>query len=207
MPQPIATYRTRIALLLDDTTNARYTANQIDQALRTALEEFTLRQPVRRTYSVTADGLRRVVLPADFSALQILGVEEWNADPSIDKAIIYTAGFDDEQWYIEFDEDTVPDSGTILTVKYTDYQTIDGLDSAAGTTIPIAMEEPLMMGAAGYAAQSRAVSRAESINLQPGVLSQLLKVAEHYLTKFKMAIDPPPQQTSKTVEYEEPTGY
>lgn len=205
MPQAISTYRTRIAQLLDDTTNARYTSNQIDEALRMALEEFTLRNPLVRTYTIDADGNRRLALP--FTALQILNVEEWNADPSEDYKLSYSASFDDETWIIEFDEDNTPASGTVLSVKYTTTHTIDGLDSAAGTTIPSHLEESVMFGAAGFAAQTRAASRAESINLQPSVLSQLLNLAEAYLNRFRYGTASPAKHAAKITKYVEPTGY
>ncbi len=42
-------------------------------------------------------------------------------------------------------------AGEVLTVTYAHNHTIDNLDSAAGTTIPIEDEEYLCIGAAGFA--------------------------------------------------------
>ena len=207
MTLTITTARTRVAQLLDDPTNQRYTANQIVQALRTALDELTMYQPITRTYIVDTDGKRRLAIPTDMQATGILSVELWDSDPAADDALEYAADYVDEQWILEFPATHTPAASQMLTVKYTTAHFVDGLDGAAGTTTPFWLENALCMGAAGFAAQERAASRSESVNLQPNVLSQLLKLAETYLTKFRAAAQGKPKPTAAAPEYTEPTGY
>ena len=45
MTLAIAAYRTKVLALLDDPLLARYTANQVDAAIRTALETYSLFKP------------------------------------------------------------------------------------------------------------------------------------------------------------------
>ncbi len=63
----IATFRTAIAKLLDDSTNARYSNDQIDQALRQALQEYSRVRPYLQTYNVNGTGERVLEMPADFA--------------------------------------------------------------------------------------------------------------------------------------------
>ena len=181
MPTTLATYRTRVSELLDDTTNARYTTAQIDTALRTALIDYSTYRPIKRTYQLDTTGDKVIALPADFTAMQITRVQLWNTDPDQMIDLDYFVRLVDEAWTIEV-ENTIYPAGNILTITYTARQQIDSLDSAAGTTIDD--DNLLAIGAAAYAAQSRAVSRAESINMQPGLQKQLIDLSTRYFSQF-----------------------
>ena len=177
----LATYRTRVAELLDDATNARYTTAQIDTALRTALIDYSTMRPIKRTYQLDTTGDRVIALPADFTAMQITRVQLWNTDPDQMIDLDYFVRLVDEAWTIEV-ENTIYPAGKVLTITYTARQQIDSLDSAAGTTIDD--DNLLAIGAAAYAAQSRAVSRSESINMQPALQKQLMDISTRYFQMF-----------------------
>ncbi len=181
MPLTIAQYRDRIALMLDDTSLTRYTANQLDMAVRQALTEFDAHLPVKRTYIIDSTGTRAITLPADFAALNVRSVElDTTTDPI---PLKFRADYTDEGWEITTIDQVIP-LGNTITITYSAQNTIDGLDSAAGTTIPLAHTETIAIGATGFAARSRAVSRAESINLQPSVQKQLSDMANSYIMSF-----------------------
>ncbi len=186
MPTTLATYRTRVSELLDDTTNARYTTAQIDTALRTALIDYSTYRPIKRTYQLDTTGDKVIALPADFTAMQITRVQLWNTDPDDMIDLDYVVCQVDEAWTIEITGtmggSIIYTSGNILTITYTARQQIDSLDSAAGTTIDD--DNLLAIGAAAYAALSRAVSRAESINMQPGLQKQLIDLSTRYFSQF-----------------------
>lgn len=185
MAYAIAAVRTAVLALLDDVSSARFTSAQIDQAARTALIDYDVYQPVTRTYDFETDGNNLMALPADFSTKAILRIEEYNADPDLATDLKFRATFIDEQWFILIENVTYA-AGTTLTIYYTDTNTIDGLDSAAGTTV---LDGDLFcLGAAGYAAQSRAVSRSETINLQASVMTQLLALSQRYLTSYMIGL-------------------
>ena len=181
MTLTLAQYRTRVSELLDDPTNARYTTAQIDTALRTALIDYSVIRPVKRTYQLDTTGAEVIALPADFAAMQITRIQLWNTNPNQMVDLAFFVRLVDEQWTIEI-KDTCYPAGFVLTITYTARHTIDSLDSASGTTVDD--DNLLCLGAAGYAAQSRAVSRAESINMQPAVQKQLLDLSTRYFSQF-----------------------
>jgi hypothetical protein len=181
MAYAIAAVRTAVLALLDDVSSARFTSAQIDQAVRQALLDYTLYRPVVRTYEFETDGYQTMPLPADFEAIRISKVELWDDDPKRIRKIKFHAYKVDEQWLLETVDETF-EALEILTITYSAKHTVDGLDSAAGTTIDD--DNLLCMGAAGYAAQSRATSRAESINMQAEVMIQLLTISSRYMTAF-----------------------
>jgi hypothetical protein len=58
-----------------------------------------------------------------------------------------------------------PQSGDVMRVFYTTMQTLNGLDSETTTSYPDDDETLLALGAAGYAATSRAVDLTEQVTL------------------------------------------
>ena len=181
MTLTLAQYRTRIAELLDDVSATRYTSAQIDDALRLAINDYSNLRPIVRTYQLDTSGLRVMTLPADFSAVQITRVQKYSTDPNLMVDYDFIARLVDEQWTIEVPGMIFP-AGSYLVVTYSAKHTIDGFDSASGTTIDD--DNLLCLGAAGYAVQTRATSRAETINMQPQVQRQLLDLANQFLGQF-----------------------
>lgn len=182
----LASYRTAVLQLLDDTGLLRYTNLQVDQALRWALGQYSRSRPIMRTYSADGAGTYILELPADFTAFNITRIQmDDGTDPPTEVA--FKAFYRDESWYVETTERLLASSDTV-TVTYDAPHTIDDLDSAAGTTIPDAHEWLIQVGAAGYAARMRAVSRAETVNMQPEVRKQLMEMANQFLTEFSCGI-------------------
>ena len=183
----IAVFRTAVLALLDDPTNVRYTSAQVDQGLRQALQEYSLANPRAALYNVDGNGNYRFELPADFQPIQITGVELHDATANPQCPILFYAYNQDSQWIMET-KDTLVKVGQSIDISYGAYHTIDGLDSGAGTTIPAEDEAALEMGAAGFAAIMRAVSRSESVNLQPDVTKALLDLSVAFLEAFHASI-------------------
>ena len=67
--------------------------------------------------------------------------------------------------------------------------TLDGLDGATGTTLPVQHESMLVVGAAAYAVTGRTVSRAENYDLNQSLPQQLLDWALERLNDFRKMID------------------
>lgn len=182
----IAAYRTKILALLNDPSLERYTSAQVDAALTYAIEDYSRYKPLTRTYSIDSTGERRITLPADLSSFSIVQVE-WVKDAFNTDMIPFYAYLQDEQWILETCNLTIP-LGEVLSLTYYCMHTIDGLNSAAGTTVPETDEDLLVMGAAGEAARSRAFSKVESNNLNPGEAEQLIAFALSMLTKFERTL-------------------
>lgn len=187
----IAEFRTAVLALLDDPDLDRYTNDTVDAALAWALGAYSRVRPVMRTFSLEGAGTWRLELPAGFAARYITAITmDDGSDPPTE--VDFRAFYYDESWFIET-LDRLLGSGDTITVTYNAPQTIDGLEDAAGTTLPAEDEWIVQVGAAGHAARMRAVSRAESINMQPEVRRQLQEIAAAYLADFREALRPAPE--------------
>jgi DNA-binding protein len=167
MTATLTTLRDRVELMLADTGNAIWSTDDIDEAIRQALHEYSKTRPLRvdGTITLSADG-REI----DVSSLTgLLGVFElWcpytAADPEYPENRRSFAFWPDTgEVYVT--DDYEPQSGDVMRVFYTKLQTLNGLDSASSTTVPLDDETLVAIGAAGYAATSRAVDFAEQVTL------------------------------------------
>ena len=185
----IAAHRTKVLAILDDASNTKFSNNQVDQAIRDALRDYSNAFPIERTYSFDCDGEDRIVLPADFVAMQVMRVELIPSGDSQDdltksNEIPFFANYSDEQWVIETPGRTIPIGRTIV-IYYSGPHFIDGLDSAAGTTIPDTDDEIFALGAAGYALLSRGVNRSEANVIEGSTVKDLQSLAQKYLHDFR----------------------
>jgi hypothetical protein len=146
----IASYRTQVLQLLSDPTLAIFSNDMVDQALRWSLSEYSLRRPLIRTYNFTVDASTGLhVLPADFVSREITRVQLYNDDPDSITDLVHYAFRRDESWYIQTKKEVA--AGDVLIISYSAVHQIDGLDAAAGTTVPDADENLICLGAAGQA--------------------------------------------------------
>jgi hypothetical protein len=179
----IATYRTAILALLTDAGLATFSNNDVDAALKWALAEYSLKRPLIRTYQFDVISTTSMhVMPADFITRHITKVELYDADPDNIIELPHYAFIRDEQWLISTRQ--AVEAGETLQVSYSAVHTIDGLDSAAGTTVPDSDEPLLQQGGAGHACLMRARNRIETINMNPDVLKQYREVAADFLSNF-----------------------
>jgi len=207
----LTSYQTAIAAKLDDTSNTRFTTAQIDEALRSALLEYSRLVPVERTYILATTGEARMSLPVDFVAAAITKAE-YEPDSTtytFESSVPFRAAFEDEGWWVEVydaDGDLIP-IDQVISLTYAMLHQVDGLDSAAGTTIYPRHEQYLVMGAAGYALLSRSTSRIEAINLNPQVAAEMRQQAGAYLMEFRNGIAREAKFVRNDPVYQEPKGY
>ena len=193
MSGTLTTWRTAVLALLDDASAARYTTAQVDAAIRQALHQYDANRPLVATYSMDGQDTYQIIVPADFPGEHITEVELDNDDDP-PTALTFYAFRKDEQWFIDTIGYLVSSDEDIF-ITFSNRHTLDGLDGGAGTSIPAADEYAVQIGAAGFALQSRASSRAESINLLPEVSQQLLTLAALYLAQFNRLAGPRPVPT------------
>ncbi len=91
----------------------------------------------------------------------------------------------DTRTYVLYNENTETRSGRTIVIYYSGPHFIDGLDSAAGTTIPDTGDEALTLGAAGYALLSHGVNRSEANVIESRTLDDLQALAQKYLAYFR----------------------
>jgi hypothetical protein len=164
MTLAIADYRTRVRLELRDIGAIAWDDNQIDNALRNVLSEYAQARPVEAVGLVTLAAAGR-----EFSISTLTGfvrvTRVW---------LPYTAASpeDPPEWRYNFEvlpgsllrinDGDEPAAANVARIWYEVTPTINGLDSAASTTVPERHADILTIGAAGHAAASRARELAES---------------------------------------------
>ena len=146
MSASLADFRLRLRSLLG---GLRPSDDQLDEGLRWALYEYSLRRPVERTYITAGSGDGLLVLPADFAALAVTRLQRWADDPDEYLELAFHAFRSDEQWLIETPGHVLETSGQYI-ITYASSHSIDDLDEAAGTSVPAQDETLLALGAAGF---------------------------------------------------------
>jgi hypothetical protein len=165
----LAELRTRIERALSDATNQRFSEPDLDKALLLALQEYSRALPQRKVGTVTlaADG-REVSLSSLDDLLDVEQIE-WDYDADApDYPPVYRPFYiiyDGTSKTLFVDTDDEPQSGDVVRVFYTVPQTIENLDGANETSVPAGDEGLLVLGAAGYAAVSRAASLLEKVGV------------------------------------------
>ena len=105
MALTLAQFRTKVLQLLDDASLTRYTNALVDEALLSALEQYSLFFPLVRSYAYSATEQYIETLPADFAASAIKAVELWPTIvagvPTVVEKIPFYAYILDEQWVFE----------------------------------------------------------------------------------------------------------
>jgi hypothetical protein len=179
----LAAYRIAVLALLCDPSMDIFSEADVDQALRWALSEYSLRRPLIRTYQFTVDVATTIhEPPSDFITRHVTKVVWHDEDPEKAFELTFYAYQADEGWVIETSMKIA--AGEVLTIYYSAVHTIDDLDAAAGTTVPDADETLLQTGAAGRCAQMHALSKVETINMNDGVVLSYRDLAADFLTSF-----------------------
>jgi len=177
----LAQMRTKILAKLNDPDGDRFSEAQIDSALQDALTEYNHLRPYALTGDILSNGDRDIPCTAvtDTILLIFKAVLDDGSDEGDNLAFYATQQAD--SWYIHVNKDI--ESGKTITLHYTRPHTIEDLDSATETTVWD--EDALALGASGFALTARATSTTESINLNPQVADNLLKIGEKNLALFR----------------------
>jgi len=182
----LADLRDRVEATLQDGTNARWSTDDVDEAIRKAVEQYSRRDPNHKIGTVTVSTAGR---EQDISSLtDLLRVEKiwWDYDSS-------TPGYPPnwrqfEMWpgsVLYIDDADEPAVDDVIRVWYTSKHTIEDLDSATATTVPDEDIVYIVTGAAHFAAQSRAVELAETLTVDRDVVKRLKEYAEEQGKNFR----------------------
>ena len=161
-----------------------YDQDDIDEALRWAIQRYSEVNPDRTEISLTlaATG-REVDISSITDYVQIYRVW-WDYDSADPAYPPDWRAF--EQWpgdILFIKDGSEPATGEVVRVFYTRVHTLDGLDSASATTLPDDAETLIVTGACGYVAQEREQE-------QPGrsVPTKLREWAEARLKEFERGL-------------------
>lgn len=175
MTSTLAQLRVRLAARLVDASNAVFAATTLDEALRTALAEYSAAAPATAETVLTLPGAgREIALDGVADLVGVLDVwwpyasaapEAWPPP----RVAGFRLAWDDARPVLILSGRTgaQPQAGDELRLWYTRPHTVQDLDGAAVTSVPPAHLTGLLTGAAGYAAASQHLNQAGSVRLDP----------------------------------------
>ena len=146
MPTTITTIRARVRQDLhdEDSSAYRWTDAVLDRHIGRAVGEYSLRAPFEQKSTVTTTGGSRDISVA--SLTNLVGVEavEWPVGEFPPRLV----GFSAWQTTLTLDTNAAPNGVENVNVYWTKLHALDG----AVSTLPVAHEDLVALGAAGYAA-------------------------------------------------------
>ena len=190
MSTTLSSLRDRVELIVADSANAIWSTSDLDEAIRQALDAYSLARPQTLDTSITLTAAGNEI---DISSITTITdvVEVWReydaTDPDDppqkarfrhwpDLQVVYILGLDE------------PAQGEVVRIFYTVPHTLSGLDSATATTIPPAHESIVAQGAAAIAALSRALDLNEQVTVDRQTVAQQHQWAEALLEDFKRSL-------------------
>ncbi len=166
----LAAIRDRVEVMLQDTGNAIWDSDVIDEGVRQALDQYNLVNPLNMETVITLPGDGRVIALSGVSGLLYALDVWWPYDSGAaaetwppNRVRGWRVWWDDNQavLFLEIAEGSQPQQDDELRLWYAKRQTIQDLDSADSTTLRGDHESLIVMGGAGHAAMSRTVDLIE----------------------------------------------
>jgi hypothetical protein len=192
MTTTLATLRTRLAARLVDAGHTVFATDTLDEALRTALAEYSAAAPATADTLLTLPGAgREIALDGVADLVSVIDVW-WPYDSLAAEAWPpprvpgYRLAWDDARPVLVLSAQVgaPPQPGDELRLWYTRPHTLQDLDGAAVTSLPPAHETGLLTGAAGYAAASQHLHQAGTVRLDPRESADLSAWAAARLQAF-----------------------
>lgn len=181
----LTTARDRLEVVLQDSGNAIWATGDLDEALRQALEQYSRFRPAHAIGTITLAAAGREISISSLTGLLRVEKVWWDYDSTAPGHPPQWRRF--ETWpgsIIYVNDQSQPASGDVVRVWYTKAHTLNGLDAAAATTLPLDDQAFLIAGAAAFAARFRAVELAEKATVDGAVQSRLLDWASVMMAEF-----------------------
>jgi hypothetical protein len=193
MPSPLAQLEARVAARLSDAANTIFSTATIDEALRSALHDYSAISPLTMaTYLVAPASGREIALNGLADLLNVSGVwwpydtttETWPPNQVTGWRVVW----EDAQpvLFLSAAGGAQPQANDKIRVWYTKPHTIQNLDGASTTSLPGPHESGLVNGAAGYAALSENMDQIGAIHLDPTESLELRQWAGARLKEFQV---------------------
>jgi hypothetical protein len=175
----LSTLEGQIAYLLQDSTNVSFTTGEIDTGIRSAMADLSLVSPVETETIITlASSGREIILsPTTFTTLAGLtgvlevwwpwyttGGEVWPPNRVAGFRLRENAGV--YTLFLFNNDGSQPQSGDKVRLWWTRPHVLNGLDGATATTLTADQKALVAIGAAGYAAGSGSIDRAEVVDTE-----------------------------------------
>jgi hypothetical protein len=160
----LTTLRDRVEAMLQDSSNATWSTDDVDEAIRQALHRYQQVAPRETIGTVTLSSAGREIDISSLTGYLEIRRVWWDYDSSDPD---YPPNWRDfELWpgdLLYINDTAEPASGDKVRVWYTLPHTLNGLDSETATTFPADHESVLTVGAAGFAALFRAQEVTETV--------------------------------------------
>jgi len=197
----LSSLKTRLLQALMDSSGAIWAANDQEEAIRRALHEYSIVCPRRAVSALALSGKLssngREIDIASISGLVSVSQVWAPYSAAEDKPNVrrFEHWADQQKLYIA---DGSPLTGSdTARIFYTTTHTLNGLDSAAATTFRFGDDSIILLGAIGYAAQSRALDLTEQITLDRQTVEYLRSLASDSLTAFRQFLNAIRTETRK----------
>jgi hypothetical protein len=179
----------RVENMVQDVSNLRWSTTDIDDALLKALDEYNRHSPPIAITTLTLAAAGREVDISSVSNLIRVQKVWWPYDSSDPSWPPNWCQFDVYPGKIlALDTPTEPESGDKVRIWYTTPATINGLNSATVTTVPIDDVTYLLNGACFYLAYARAMELAETLNADEDLVKTLTNWATDHGKAFRYGI-------------------
>lgn len=189
----LAQLEARVAARLVDAANAVFSTATIDEALRTALSEYTGAAPLTTETVITLPGSGREIALATLTGL--IGVTDvyWPYDstaPEVwppNRVRGFQLQWDDAQPLLVLTSfvGEQPQADDELRLWYTKSHTIQNLDSGALTTLPAHHESALVTGACSYVALGELIDQIGAIHLDTTESAELRRYGSARLEEWQ----------------------
>ena len=195
LPEPLAVsastiqlagLRRRVRSRLQDLDAGTWSNEDIDEAIRSALEQVTGVAPHHTIGTIALSTAGREISLSSLTGLLRVEKVWWDYD-SNDPS--YPPNFRQfEVWpgsILYIDDRQEPSNGDTVRIWYTVSHTIDGLDGETASTIPKDAEGTLVTGACHCAAQMRLAELTETLPAHGDVVDDLRRYAEEQGQSFR----------------------
>lgn len=162
----LSVFRSRIAAILGDSTNVRYSTGLLDESLRIAIENYNQAYPQIKTAAHTATAGASQTLTTFTDLQHIIRIYyPYNAADKIHLPYAYGYYYFWQDGTVRLDllnTPSIPKAGDVIVIDYAAPHTLADLDGAEATTIPPQHFTAIINGAAGEAAMVRAQNMVEA---------------------------------------------
>jgi hypothetical protein len=183
----LAGLKARVLNLLGESSEGRFGAATLQEALRQALAAYNQNSPQMLESTLTlATGGREQALSGLTAPLFIHKLVQPAQEPNSEVPFQFFVRAGQPVMVIGGDE--VPQAGAVYGVEYASAHTVKDLDGAAATSLPAMHEGLLVRGAAGFAALIRQAQISEAHGGRTADGSRLEALGRGWLVDFQAAL-------------------
>jgi hypothetical protein len=182
----LAGLRRRVRARLQDLSASRWANEDLDEAIRTALEQYSKYKPQEALTSLELSSAGREIDISSITGLVRVEKVWWDydsADPSYPPNYRQFEVWPGDVLYIDDREE--PASGETVRLWYTKKHTINGLDGETATSLPADDAGTIVTGACHFAAHARTVELTENLTAHGDVLRELRQYADEQGRNFR----------------------